>query len=112
MRALLLPNESPAESKRICALIDGKGHYGIDLSSKYSRTSFLEEFGRADVVIAAGQLTQDGIWLWGYSFACKKKVLAVKCVIPCYASRMVNIENWVESLPTQGELFKNEYKKS
>ena len=103
MLALLLPSSDMESSKRIADSIKSKGHWCIIPADK---DEFFFNFKNSDVIIAAGELTDLGIWLWGYAYARQKRVIAFSGVSPSMSSRVVSEDNYLSNLPEQLALFK------
>ena len=101
MKALIFPTKDLIDDSLIKALAD-KGHTAFYEEDK---ERFLKKFKDCDLVLATGNLTTLGVWLWGYSYASRKRVVVITGVNPCIASRTISLEKWLESLPTQLSLF-------
>ena len=102
VRALFLPTDYDNIDKVKCRLIE-KGHEGVYTGE--DKQAFFREFNHCSVVLAIGNLTPLGIWLWGYVYARRKKVRAIKGVNPCPVTKTVDLDKWLESLPEQLSLF-------
>jgi hypothetical protein len=102
MRALFLPTDHGRVDEVKGKLIL-KGHEGVYTGE--DKAKFLEEFQICDVVLAMGNLTPLGIWLWGYTHARHKKVRAMKGVSPCPVTKTVDLDQWLKDLPTQLTLW-------
>jgi len=101
MKALFLPTED----ERVDAVKKSIIHRGHDALYPEGKEQFLAEFHICDVVLALGKLTPLGIWLWGYSYGRRKRVRAFKGVTPCFVSRTILLEKWVDEIPEQLSLF-------
>lgn len=67
---------------------------------------FLEYYSVAHTVIAAGELTVDGIFAWGYVRGKGKQVIALKGVTPCLVRRTMTLENAMREIPMQNLLWR------
>lgn len=102
VRALFLPTdyERVDEVKERLAV---KGHDGVCTGE--DKQAFFREFNYCSVVLAMGNLTPLGIWLWGYTYARRKRIRAIKGVNPCPVTKTVDLDKWLEGLPEQMSLF-------
>jgi nucleoside 2-deoxyribosyltransferase len=100
--ALLLPSSD--DQSAIESALQSLGH---SCARPGTKEECLELFYRTDVILAAGKLTETGIWMWGYAFAKQKKVLAFSGVEPCMVSNTVNLNKWLDKIPVQTGLFDN-----
>jgi hypothetical protein len=99
MHVLILPTESDRLDS-VLSVLGEKGHSGIVPDKK----NFFVELPRSDVVLAMGKLTPLGIWFWGYCYS-RKRVRVMKGVDPCFVSRKLVLDKWLESIPIQMSLF-------
>lgn len=102
MRALFLPTDHERVDE-VKGKLTLKGHEGVYTGQK--KEAFFKEFRCCDVVLAMGNLTPMGIWLWGYTYARRKTVRAMKGVNPCPVTRTIDLDEWLRELPTQMTLW-------
>jgi len=93
---LLLPVVRGFES--VVAVLKEKNH---DVAVPVDFKEFLKYYTQSRTIIAAGKLTVDGIFAWGYCRGRNKQVIAVKGVEPCLASRAVSEEKMLKEIPKQ-----------
>ena len=101
MIALILPTKD-SRIMSLCDTLKHKGHLAVYAPDK---SVFMSKFHLCDVVVAMGELEPVGIWLWGYTFARQKRVRVFSGVNPCMVSKTISMDKWLESIPTQTELF-------
>jgi hypothetical protein len=104
VRALFLPSRSAMTVRDLKTKVEALGHYA-DVPDEALDT-LREEIRKTDVVLAVGELTQVGVWAWGFSNGLGKKVVCFTGVLPCLGSKSTSEKRWLKSLPVQGALFK------
>lgn len=101
MKVLFLPTDD-ACVKDVQARLSRLGHSSVQTLDK---EVFFKELRDSTVVLALGNLTPLGIWLWGYARARGKKVRAIHGVSPCFTGITYNLNKWLDEIPQQQTLF-------
>jgi len=104
MYVLFLPTNELATARAAAEEVRKKGYQANFLPS-LSVAEYLAELSKATEVVVMGILDNMTVWAWGYATGRKKKVTAIKGVMPCYTKNTVELNKWLEKIPKQLTLF-------
>lgn len=78
------------------------GHTFVHLTDRHD---FVKRRELITTVLAAGDLTPDAMWIWGYCNARRIRVTPIAGVSHWFTGKPVGLDTWKKKIPQQKRLF-------